>query len=122
MCVEKPHDVEILSPPLKEKEKKRRPMSQISGVKKLTHSTSLAPSRIPRFGVNTEHESLLAKVSPSTHTKNEIRANRLICVTLLKIKHSKIQSSTLTIWHLCIKCISINMHHILSTDFSPFGI
>ncbi|KAF7703490.1 cAMP-specific 3',5'-cyclic phosphodiesterase 4D-like isoform X3 [Silurus meridionalis] len=59
--LEKPHDVEILSPPLKEKEKKRRPMSQISGVKKLTHSPSLAPSRIPRFGVNTEHESLLAK-------------------------------------------------------------
>ncbi|KAI5614681.1 cAMP-specific 3',5'-cyclic phosphodiesterase 4D isoform X1 [Silurus asotus] len=45
----------------KEKEKKRRPMSQISGVKKLTHTPSLAPSRIPRFGVNTEHESLLAK-------------------------------------------------------------
>ncbi|XP_047666517.1 cAMP-specific 3',5'-cyclic phosphodiesterase 4D isoform X1 [Tachysurus fulvidraco] len=59
--LEKPHDVEILSPPPKEKEKKRRPMSQISGVKKLAHSPSLAPSRIPRFGVNTEHESLLAK-------------------------------------------------------------
>ncbi|XP_053491613.1 cAMP-specific 3',5'-cyclic phosphodiesterase 4C isoform X3 [Ictalurus furcatus] len=59
--LEKSHDVEILSPPPKEKEKKRRPMSQISGVKKLTHGPSLAPSRIPRFGVNTEHESLLAK-------------------------------------------------------------
>lgn len=69
MCVEKSHDVEILSPPPKEKEKKRRPMSQISGVKKLTHGPSLAPSRIPRFGVNTEHESLLAKVSPFTRTK-----------------------------------------------------
>lgn len=63
-CVtEKQHDVEILSPLPKEKEKKRRPMSQISGVKKLTHSPSLAPSCIPRFGVSTEHESLLAKVS-----------------------------------------------------------
>lgn len=69
MCVEKPHDVEILSPPTKEKEKKRRLMSQISGVKKLTHSQSLAPSRIPRFGVNTEHESFLAKVSPFTHKR-----------------------------------------------------
>ncbi|XP_066503189.1 3',5'-cyclic-AMP phosphodiesterase 4C-like isoform X3 [Hoplias malabaricus] len=59
--LEKQHDVEILSPPPKEKEKKRRPMSQISGVKKLTHSPSLAPSCIPRFGVSTEHESLLAK-------------------------------------------------------------
>ncbi|XP_036442887.1 cAMP-specific 3',5'-cyclic phosphodiesterase 4D-like isoform X6 [Colossoma macropomum] len=59
--LEKQHDVEILSPPTKEKEKKRRPMSQISGVKKLTHSPSLAPSCIPRFGVSTEHESLLAK-------------------------------------------------------------
>uniref|UniRef100_A0A8B9J5X0 Phosphodiesterase n=1 Tax=Astyanax mexicanus TaxID=7994 RepID=A0A8B9J5X0_ASTMX len=60
--LEKQHDVEILSPPPKEKEKKRRPMSQISGVKKLTHSPSLAPTCIPRFGVSTEHESLLAKI------------------------------------------------------------
>uniref|UniRef100_A0AAR2IST6 Phosphodiesterase n=1 Tax=Pygocentrus nattereri TaxID=42514 RepID=A0AAR2IST6_PYGNA len=59
--LEKQHDVEILSTPSKEKEKKRRPMSQISGVKKLTHSPSLAPSCIPRFGVSTEHEGLLAK-------------------------------------------------------------
>ncbi|KAI4904215.1 hypothetical protein NFI96_009330 [Prochilodus magdalenae] len=59
--LEKHNDVEILSPPAKEKEKKRRPMSQISGVKKLTHSPSLAPSCIPRFGVSTDHESLLAK-------------------------------------------------------------
>ncbi|XP_062869560.1 3',5'-cyclic-AMP phosphodiesterase 4D isoform X3 [Trichomycterus rosablanca] len=57
--LEKQHDLEILSPPTKEKEKKRRPMSQISGLKKLTHSPSLAPSCIPRFGVNTENENLL---------------------------------------------------------------
>ncbi|KAM9384986.1 3',5'-cyclic-AMP phosphodiesterase 4C-like isoform 2-T3 [Pholidichthys leucotaenia] len=55
------HDVEILSPPPKEKEKKKRPMSQISGVKKATQSPSLAPASIPRFGVNTPHESMLAK-------------------------------------------------------------
>ncbi|XP_072245335.1 3',5'-cyclic-AMP phosphodiesterase 4C-like isoform X2 [Leuresthes tenuis] len=59
--LEKQHDLEILSPPPKEKEKKKRPMSQISGVKKVTQSPSLAPACIPRFGVNTPHESLLAK-------------------------------------------------------------
>ncbi|KAM4549458.1 3',5'-cyclic-AMP phosphodiesterase 4C-like isoform 3-T3 [Odontesthes bonariensis] len=58
--LEKQHDLEILSPPSKEKEKKKRPMSQISGVKKVTQSPSLAPACIPRFGVNTPHESLLA--------------------------------------------------------------
>lgn len=59
---EKQHDLEILSPPLKEKEKKKRPMSQISGVKKATQSPSIGPACISRFGVNTPHESLLAKV------------------------------------------------------------
>uniref|UniRef100_A0A669DTY9 Phosphodiesterase n=1 Tax=Oreochromis niloticus TaxID=8128 RepID=A0A669DTY9_ORENI len=59
--LEKQHDVEILSPPPKEKEKKKRPMSQISGVKKATQSPGLAPASIPRFGVNTPHENLLAK-------------------------------------------------------------
>ncbi|XP_015235811.1 PREDICTED: cAMP-specific 3',5'-cyclic phosphodiesterase 4C isoform X5 [Cyprinodon variegatus] len=59
--LEKQHDLEIPSPPAKEKEKKKRPMSQISGVKKATQSPSLAPAIIPRFGVNTPHESMLAK-------------------------------------------------------------
>ncbi|AWP10756.1 putative cAMP-specific 3'-5'-cyclic phosphodiesterase 4D-like [Scophthalmus maximus] len=59
--LEKQHDVEILSPPPKEKEKKKRPMSQIIGVKKVTQSPSLAAAFIPRFGVSTPHESLLAK-------------------------------------------------------------
>ncbi|XP_030640092.1 cAMP-specific 3',5'-cyclic phosphodiesterase 4D [Chanos chanos] len=59
--LEKQHDVEILSPPPKEKEKKRRPMSQISGVRKLTPSPGLAPACIPRFGVRTAQESQLAK-------------------------------------------------------------
>lgn len=65
---EKQHDVEILSPPPKEREKKKRPMSQISGVKKATQSPGLAPACIPRFGVNTPQESLLAKVNSYTHT------------------------------------------------------
>lgn len=54
--------MDIMSTPTKEKEKKKRPMSQISGVKKATHSPSLAPSTIPRFGVNASQEGLLAKV------------------------------------------------------------
>lgn len=63
VCVaEKEHDVEILSTACKE-EKKRRLMSQISGVRKLSPSPSLPPTHIPRFGVNTQHESLLAEVS-----------------------------------------------------------
>ncbi|XP_016331911.1 cAMP-specific 3',5'-cyclic phosphodiesterase 4C-like isoform X1 [Sinocyclocheilus anshuiensis] len=58
--LQKQHDVEILSAACKE-EKKRRPMSQISGVRKLSPNPSLPPTCIPRFGVNTQHESLLAE-------------------------------------------------------------
>lgn len=67
-CVtpDKQHEVEIPSALAKDKEKERRkrPMSQISGVRKLKHSSSLAAAGIPRFGVRTEHEALLAKVGP----------------------------------------------------------
>uniref|UniRef100_A0A673N300 Phosphodiesterase n=1 Tax=Sinocyclocheilus rhinocerous TaxID=307959 RepID=A0A673N300_9TELE len=59
--LEKQHDMEIMSPPTKEKEKKKWPMSQISGVKKPTHSSSVAASSIPRFGISTDQEDLLAK-------------------------------------------------------------
>uniref|UniRef100_A0A6I8NZG9 Phosphodiesterase n=1 Tax=Ornithorhynchus anatinus TaxID=9258 RepID=A0A6I8NZG9_ORNAN len=59
--LDKQHEVEIPSPTQKEKEKKKRPMSQISGVKKLTHSSSLTHSSIPRFGVKTEQEDPLAR-------------------------------------------------------------
>ncbi|XP_052405184.1 cAMP-specific 3',5'-cyclic phosphodiesterase 4D isoform X3 [Carassius gibelio] len=59
--LEKQHDMEIMSPPTKEKEKKKRPMSQISGVKKPSHSSSVAASSIPRFGISTDQEDLLAK-------------------------------------------------------------
>ncbi|EDM10317.1 rCG44727, isoform CRA_b [Rattus norvegicus] len=59
--LDKQHEVEIPSPTQKEKEKKKRPMSQISGVKKLMHSSSLTNSCIPRFGVKTEQEDVLAK-------------------------------------------------------------
>ncbi|KAL2097633.1 hypothetical protein ACEWY4_006840 [Coilia grayii] len=59
--LEKQHDMEILSPPSKDKDKRKWPMSQISGVKKPSHSPSVAASSIPRFGVGTEQEDLLAK-------------------------------------------------------------
>ncbi|KFQ95855.1 cAMP-specific 3',5'-cyclic phosphodiesterase 4D, partial [Nipponia nippon] len=59
--LDKQHEVEIPSPTQKEKEKKKRPMSQISGVKKLMHSSSLTNSSIPRFGVKTDQEDILAK-------------------------------------------------------------
>ncbi|XP_061474544.1 cAMP-specific 3',5'-cyclic phosphodiesterase 4D isoform X10 [Rhineura floridana] len=59
--LDKQHEVEIPSPTQKEKEKKKRPMSQISGVKKLMHSSSLTNSSIPKFGVKTDQEDILAK-------------------------------------------------------------
>lgn len=40
-------------------------MCHISGVKKLTHSSSLSNSAMPRFGVKTEHEDALARVNTS---------------------------------------------------------
>lgn len=40
-------------------------MCHISGVKKLTHSSSLSNSALPRFGVKTEHEDALARVNGS---------------------------------------------------------
>ncbi|KAJ8383318.1 hypothetical protein AAFF_G00221780 [Aldrovandia affinis] len=55
--LEKQHDMEILSPPPKEK----WPMTHISGVRKIGHTPSPVPSSIPRFGVSTDQEDLLAK-------------------------------------------------------------
>ncbi|XP_027328176.3 3',5'-cyclic-AMP phosphodiesterase 4C isoform X2 [Anas platyrhynchos] len=67
--LDKQHEVEIPSalPKDKEKERKKRPMSQISGVRKLTHGSSLAAAGIPRFGVRTDHEGLLAKELEDTN-------------------------------------------------------
>ncbi|XP_069078604.1 3',5'-cyclic-AMP phosphodiesterase 4D isoform X4 [Pleurodeles waltl] len=59
--LDKQHEVEMPTQAQKEKEKKKRPMSQISGVKKLMHCSSLTNSSIPRFGVKTEQEDVLAK-------------------------------------------------------------
>ncbi|KAM4675705.1 3',5'-cyclic-AMP phosphodiesterase 4A [Discoglossus pictus] len=61
--LDKQNDVEIPSPTQKEREKKKKqqPMCQISGVKKLMHSSSLSYSTIPQFGVKTDQEEPLAK-------------------------------------------------------------
>ncbi|KAL2101544.1 hypothetical protein ACEWY4_003305 [Coilia grayii] len=56
--LDKQNEVDIPSPTLPDAEK---PMCRISGVKKLTHSSSLTNSTLPRFGVKTEHEESLAK-------------------------------------------------------------
>uniref|UniRef100_A0A8C1ZJC1 Phosphodiesterase n=1 Tax=Cyprinus carpio TaxID=7962 RepID=A0A8C1ZJC1_CYPCA len=56
--LDKQNEVEIPSPTLREQEK---PMSHISGVKKLTHSSSLTSAALPRFGVKTEQEDALAR-------------------------------------------------------------
>uniref|UniRef100_A0A8I3PXP7 Phosphodiesterase n=1 Tax=Canis lupus familiaris TaxID=9615 RepID=A0A8I3PXP7_CANLF len=74
----KQNEVEIPSPTMKDREKQPaprqrpsqqppppgpqfQPMSQITGVKKLMHSSSLNDSSIPRFGVKTDQEELLAQ-------------------------------------------------------------
>uniref|UniRef100_A0A8C7ZIA9 Phosphodiesterase n=1 Tax=Oryzias sinensis TaxID=183150 RepID=A0A8C7ZIA9_9TELE len=54
--MDKQNEVEIPSPTLKDKS-----MSHISGVRKLSHSSSLSSASMPRFGVNTDHEDELAK-------------------------------------------------------------
>ncbi|XP_027708855.1 cAMP-specific 3',5'-cyclic phosphodiesterase 4C isoform X2 [Vombatus ursinus] len=72
--LDKQHEVELPSMPVKErekekeeKEKEERPMSQISGVRKLTHGSSFSAAAIPRFGVKTDQETLLAKELKDTN-------------------------------------------------------
>ncbi|XP_061095504.1 cAMP-specific 3',5'-cyclic phosphodiesterase 4B isoform X2 [Conger conger] len=61
--LDKQNDVEIPSPTPKarEKKKKQQLMTQISGVKKVTHGPSLSNCSISRFGVKTDKEDLLSK-------------------------------------------------------------
>uniref|UniRef100_V9KHD5 Phosphodiesterase n=1 Tax=Callorhinchus milii TaxID=7868 RepID=V9KHD5_CALMI len=61
--LDKQNDVEMPSPTQKERDKKKKQqlMTQISGVRKLRHSSSLTNSSLPRFAVNTEHEDSLSK-------------------------------------------------------------
>ncbi|XP_068130479.1 3',5'-cyclic-AMP phosphodiesterase 4A isoform X3 [Hyperolius riggenbachi] len=70
--LDKQNEVDIPSPTQKDREKKKKQqqqqqqqqqqtMCQISGVKKLTHSSSLTNSTIPRFGVKTDQEEPLGK-------------------------------------------------------------
>ncbi|KAG9343415.1 hypothetical protein JZ751_013579, partial [Albula glossodonta] len=61
--LDKQNEVEIPSPVPKarEKKKKQQVMTQISGVKKVSHGPGLSNSSIPRFGVRTDKEDQLAK-------------------------------------------------------------
>ncbi|XP_041443159.1 cAMP-specific 3',5'-cyclic phosphodiesterase 4D isoform X2 [Xenopus laevis] len=61
--LDKQNEVDIPSPTQKEREKKKKqqPMCQISGVKKLMHSSSLTHSTVPQFGVKTDQEEALGK-------------------------------------------------------------
>ncbi|XP_068195935.1 3',5'-cyclic-AMP phosphodiesterase 4C isoform X2 [Antennarius striatus] len=90
--LEKQHDMDIMSAPNKEKDKNKWPMSQISGVKKPTHSPNLAPSTIPRFGVNTSQEGLLARELEDINRwgidifkVSEYSGNRPLTVTMYSI-------------------------------------
>ncbi|RXM96992.1 cAMP-specific 3',5'-cyclic phosphodiesterase 4B [Acipenser ruthenus] len=62
--LDKQNDMEIPSPTSKARDKKKKEqqlMTQISGVKKLTHGSSLTNCSISRFGVKTDKEDLLSK-------------------------------------------------------------
>ncbi|XP_048844768.1 cAMP-specific 3',5'-cyclic phosphodiesterase 4B-like isoform X2 [Brienomyrus brachyistius] len=61
--LDKQNDVEIPSPTSKtrEKKKKQQLMTQISGVKKVTHGPNVSNCGIPRFGVKTDKEEQLSK-------------------------------------------------------------
>lgn len=62
---DKQNEVEIPSPTSKMREKKKQQkqqlMTQISGVKKVSHGSSLSNSSISRFGVKTDKEEQLSK-------------------------------------------------------------
>ncbi|XP_012707967.2 cAMP-specific 3',5'-cyclic phosphodiesterase 4B isoform X4 [Fundulus heteroclitus] len=63
--LDKQNEVEIPSPTSKTREKKKQQkqqlMTQISGVKKVSHGSSLSNSSISRFGVKTDKEEQLSK-------------------------------------------------------------
>lgn len=67
ICPDKQNEVEIPSPTSKTREKKKQQqqkqqlMTQISGVKKVSHGPLLSSSSISRFGVKTDKEELLSK-------------------------------------------------------------
>uniref|UniRef100_A0AAY4E295 Phosphodiesterase n=1 Tax=Denticeps clupeoides TaxID=299321 RepID=A0AAY4E295_9TELE len=60
--LDKQNEVEIPSPTPKAREKKKKQlMTQISGVKKVSHGPSVSNCSISRFGVKTDKEDLLSK-------------------------------------------------------------
>uniref|UniRef100_A0A8B9JXH4 Phosphodiesterase n=1 Tax=Astyanax mexicanus TaxID=7994 RepID=A0A8B9JXH4_ASTMX len=89
--LEKQHDLELMSLPSKEKENKKRPMSQICGLKK-PKSTPNRSVSIPRFGVSTNQEELLAKELEDIHRWgvdifkiSKYSGNRPLTVTMYSI-------------------------------------
>ncbi|XP_074158650.1 3',5'-cyclic-AMP phosphodiesterase 4C isoform X4 [Sminthopsis crassicaudata] len=72
--LDKQNEVELAPLPVKEDEEEEKememeegPMSQISGVRKLTHGSSFTAAAIPKFGVKSDHEMLLAKELKDTN-------------------------------------------------------
>uniref|UniRef100_A0A3B4WUI1 Phosphodiesterase n=1 Tax=Seriola lalandi dorsalis TaxID=1841481 RepID=A0A3B4WUI1_SERLL len=98
--LDKQNEVEIPSPTSKTREKKKQQkhqlMTQISGVKKVSHGPSLSSSSISRFGVKTDKEELLSKELDDLNkwglnifTVSEYSNNRpLTCIIFVPLKLS----------------------------------
>ncbi|KAM9101293.1 cAMP-specific 3',5'-cyclic phosphodiesterase 4C isoform X2 [Sarcophilus harrisii] len=69
--LDKQNEVELAPLPVKEEEEEKEaeegPMSQISGLRKLTHSSSFTAAAVPKFGVKSDQELLLAKELKDTN-------------------------------------------------------
>ncbi|KAM9385087.1 3',5'-cyclic-AMP phosphodiesterase 4B isoform 2-T2 [Pholidichthys leucotaenia] len=59
--LDKQNEIPSVIKPREKKKQKQQLMTQISGVKKVSHGPSLSSSSIARFGVKTDKEELLAK-------------------------------------------------------------
>lgn len=111
---DKQNEVEIPppTPKAREKKKKQQLMTQISGVKKVSHGPSLN-SGITRFGVKTDKEELLSKVTPSNDRSDECRFDRLSSRSLTKVRvHFCLQElEDLNKWGLNIFTVSEYSHN-----------
>lgn len=85
-------------------------MCHISGVKKLTHSSSLSNSTMPRFGVKTEHEDALARVNKWKSSLADHIHNK----DTLKIPKAKLALPSLHI--VCYKLKHPVTHFAFATD------
>lgn len=86
LSTDKPNELELPCPVQKSRERKRRQgqqpqqhqqqqqvgmMTQISGVKKVNHTSNISGSSGNRFGVKTDQEELLSKVRHSDRSKKK---------------------------------------------------